>query len=108
MRQIGKLPQERDAQRLAAFLITLGVDAHAEYDGQDWMIWVRDENRLEEARRIFTDYRHDPENPKYAGAEREADTIRRDSIQKRLDAQKNVIEMRGAGSRVAPRCLPRR
>lgn len=95
MRQIGRLLQEREAQRFAAFLVTLGIDSHTEQESDDWAIWVRDENRLEEARKEFDNFRYDPNNSRYQGAEREAESIRRKAVQQRLDAQKNVVEMRG-------------
>jgi GlpG protein len=95
MRQIGTLPDEQDAQRLAAYLVTQGIDAHAERDSTGWKIWVRDENRIAEAREEFVTFRDDPHAARYDGAEREAESIRRELVQQRLAAQKNVIEMRG-------------
>ena len=61
MRQIGSLPQERDAQRFAAYLVTLGIDSHAEQDSDEWAIWVRDENRIDEAREEFESISRRPE-----------------------------------------------
>ncbi len=95
MRQIGSLLQERDAQRFAAYLVTQGIDSHAEQDTQEWAIWVRDENRIDEARKAFELFRVDPQDARYRGAEREAESIRREAVQQRLAAQKNVVEMRG-------------
>jgi len=95
MRQIGTLSDERDAQRLAAHLVTQGIDAHAEQDSSGWRIWVRDENSIDQARQEFETFRVDPHAARYDGAEREAESIRREKVQQRLAAQKNVIEMRG-------------
>lgn len=95
MRQIGSIPDEQDAQRFAAYLVTKGIDSHAEPDSNGWVIWVRDENLIDEARDEFAQFRIDPADKRYLGAEREAEAIRRDLIQRRLAAQKNVIEMRG-------------
>ena len=50
MRQVGTIPNESDAHRFAAYLLTQGVTAHAEEDQQTWAIWVRDENHLEKAK----------------------------------------------------------
>ena len=47
MRQVGSLSSEADAHRFAAYLVTQGVEAHAEEDGDAWAIWVRDENDME-------------------------------------------------------------
>jgi len=95
MRRIGSIPQERDAQRLAAHLVTLGIDSHAEQDGDSWAIWVRDENRIAEAREAMEEFRADPHDGRYQGAEREAESIRREARRRRQEARKNVIEMRG-------------
>ncbi len=95
MRQIGSLPHERDAQRFAAYLVTQGIDAQAEPDSDNWVIWARDENRIDQAREEFDIFRVDPNDDRYRGAEREAEKIRRETVQRRQAAQKNVVEMRG-------------
>jgi GlpG protein len=93
MRQIGSLTNQRDAQRLAAFLITQGIDAHTEQDTGEWAIWVRDENRLEEAKEHLAQFRFDPQDSRYRSAEREAEAIRRQEAERRAAARKNLIEI---------------
>jgi GlpG protein len=95
MRQVGSLPDQRDAERFAAFLVTQGIDAHAEQDMREWAIWVRDENCIEQARESFELFKIDPNDSRYKGAERDAEAIRREEAQRRISAQKNMIEMRG-------------
>ena len=95
MRQIGSLSDERDARRFAAFLVTQGIDAHAEVDAGEWAIWVRDENRIDEARDTFALFCKDPTDNRYQGVEQQAEAIQREAIQRRVEAQKNVVEMRG-------------
>lgn len=95
MRKIGSLPQERDAQRFAAYLVTQGIDSHAEEDADSWAIWVRDESRLDEARHALEVFHENPADPRYKGAEEKAESIRREAARKRQEAQKNVVEMRG-------------
>ena len=51
MRQVGSLPDQRDAERFAAYLVTQGIEAHAEQDSRDWAVWVRDEDQLDQAAR---------------------------------------------------------
>jgi GlpG protein len=94
MRQIGTLDNEPDAERLAAYLVTQGIEAHAETDGDGWAIWVRDENDLESARESFQQFRVDPRDPRYRGAERAANSILREKEKERRRAADNVIEMR--------------
>src|SRR6187397_1104243 len=61
MRQIGNLSTEQDARRFADYLLTQGVESKAlkESDGQ-WAIWVRDENKLDQAREHYTHFQSNP------------------------------------------------
>lgn len=95
MRQVGSLPNQREAERFSAYLVTQGIDAHAEQDTHEWAVWVRDEDRIEQARQSLEHFRVDPEDNRYRGVERDAEVIRRGELQRRMSAQKNVVEMRG-------------
>jgi len=106
MRQVGTLQNEKDARRFAAFLITQQIEASAEEDHSQWCIWVRDENRVDEARQLFEDFRVDPAAGRYQGVEREADQIIHQEMQKRLEAKKNVVEMRGKWGQPTARRAP--
>ena len=50
MRQIGFVTNAVWAERFTAFLITQGIAAQAEEEGDVWAIWVRDEDQLDEAK----------------------------------------------------------
>jgi rhomboid protease GlpG len=95
MRQIGSLNDSSAAERFAAFLVTEGINAHAEAEADAWAIWVRDENRLSEAREAFQDFKSNPEGNRYKNVEQAAAELRREEANKREMAQKNVVEMRG-------------
>jgi GlpG protein len=108
MRQLGSLPTESDAHRLAAWLVTQRIDAHAEQDKSGWSVWVRDEDHLPESRAALEHFRANPQDPRYQGVESAADRIRRDEDRERQKARSNVVEMRGrwgtSASAVARRC----
>jgi GlpG protein len=106
MRQVGSLPDQRDAERFAAYLVTQGIDAHAEPDADDWVVWVRDEDCLDRARDWLSQFKRDPDDSRYRGAERDAEVIRREEIQRRTAAQKNLIEMRSRWRQPAARRAP--
>jgi GlpG protein len=109
MRQLGTLPSESDAHRLAAWLVTQRIDAHAEPDGDGWAIWVRDEDHLQEARTAFEDFRTNPQDERYRGVESTAERIRREEERDRQKARGNIVEMRGqwgTGFRGAARRCP--
>jgi GlpG protein len=109
MRQLGKLPNESDAQRLAAWLVTQRIDAHAEPDGDGWAVWVREEDHLAEARTAFENFKANPQDQRYRGVETTAERIRREEQRDRQKARGNVVEMRslwGTGFRGAARRCP--
>ncbi len=99
MRQVGTLPNENNASRFAAYLVTQGIAAHSESDGDEWAIWVRDEDDIEKARDSFDTFRRDPDDSRYKGVEQQAESIRMQEYRQRVEATKNVVEMRGRWKR---------
>src|SRR5262245_57452052 len=115
MRQLGILPDQRDAERFAAWLTSQRIDAQAEEAGEaGWAIWVRDEDQLPQARAALAHFRANPQDARYATAERDAAELIRQDEAKRREAQKNVVQMRSRwgnpasslGMNVAPRRCP--
>jgi len=99
MRQIGSLTIRADAEQLAAYLVTEGITAHVEEEGDEWTLWVRDENQLETARQAMRDYTDNPSDPRYDGVEQAAAAIHEEEVRQREAANKNVVEMRGKWNR---------
>jgi GlpG protein len=95
MRQVGTLSNETEAQRFAAWLVAQRVEAHTEQENGAWVIWVRDEDQLKKARQDLTEFQKNPADAKYQGVERTAEAVAREAEEKRRQAQKNVVEMRG-------------
>ena len=83
------MDREADARRFAAFLVTSGVTAHAEQDGEGWAIWVRDENQVEAGRTAFRDFRRNPDDARYRGVERDG---RLDSPARRPNAANKLAK----------------
>lgn len=92
MRQIGSLGNEQQAKTLADYLISQGIISHAESEGTDWGIWVREENQVPAAKTIFTEFQGNPSDPKYAAAAAEAQ--RRKAELARQKVANNTIDMR--------------
>lgn len=108
MRLIGTLDKEPEAHRFTAHLVTEGIQALTELDHGNWAIWVRDENRVDEAKDALDDFRRDPNAARYRGAERAAEAVRREEIRRNEQARKNVQTMRGkwqSGGRRKPLIL---
>lgn len=95
MRQVGTLPDEREANRFAAWLVTQRIEAHAEEEGGLWAIWVRDEDQLPKAREGLAHFREHPQDAKYQNAKRTAEALVREEEARRRQGQSNVVEMRG-------------
>lgn len=95
MRQVGTLSDEREATQFAAWLVTQRIEALAEQEGEQWVVWVRDEDRLREAREALVHFREHPQDAKYQHAERSAEAMLREGEARRQQSQKNVVEMRG-------------
>ncbi len=95
MRQVGFLPQERDAHRFLAFLITQNIEATCERENDSWVVWIHDEDSLPQARQLLEDYRLNPDDPRYQTAQRVANQRLQEALAKRQEAQKNVVEMSG-------------
>jgi len=99
MRQIGSLAKQAEAERFAAYLVTEGIAAHAENDGDQWALWVREENQLDQARQALVDFRADPNHLRYQHVQREAAALREETLRQREAAKRNVVEMRNQWGR---------
>jgi len=109
MRHIGTLDKASAANRFAAYLVTEGVDAHAEEeDGGSFAIWVRDENQVEKARDALKQFRVDPDAPQYRSAQKKAEAIGRDKARQAAAARKNMVNIRGKWGRGMPGGGPRK
>ena len=106
MRQVGSLTNEIEANRFAAYLVTEGVSAHVEADGDDWPVWVHDENQVGYARLAFEEFLQDPNGAAYQGVEHQADEILAEERRAREQASRNVIQMRGRWNRGQARRRP--
>lgn len=98
MRQIGSLESESLAARFTAFLITQGIDAVAEADGNVWAVWIRDENAVGPARNALQEFVSNPKDPRYEGATEVAQQLREDEFRRREEARRRIVQMRGRWS----------
>jgi GlpG protein len=106
LRQIGSLPGERDARRLADHLLTLGVSTQLRPETDGWGVWVLDENRLPLARQEFDDYRIRPDDPRFQSAAGKAEALRRESMKVESRYRKNVRYMSDTWGRTPFRRRP--
>jgi len=100
MRQIGTLDSEASAKRFTAYLLTQGIEAHADEGSGDWQIWIRDEDYRERGQQELTQFLENPSDDRYRKAETAAEALRRQRSQQHEKARRNVVEMRGRWRRV--------
>ena len=106
MRQVGTLPNEQQASRFTDFLTTVGIDSRPEADGDEWVIWVLDEERVSEAQDEYRDFLAQPDDARYVDAASKAESIRRERAERQRAAANNVVEMRGQWKRGISRKAP--
>lgn len=78
MRLIGTLSTDADAVRFGNYLLSIGMPNRIEAgrDGQ-WQIWVEHDDHLEQATSQLHAYQANPNDPRYAEADRAAAALRR-------------------------------
>jgi GlpG protein len=110
MRRIGTIPNPLDARRFCDYLITLQVHATAEpardsdatgaaLNEGPHEVWVRDENRLDQARELLDEFLADPGHARYEVSSKARDILR----QEQAERVKRVAKVRkfNPGSGVA-------
>ncbi len=106
MRQAGILSSEQQAQRLVDYLLTLGIKARADAAEGGWIIWIIDEQYLQQGRQELEAFRRQPDDPRYTEAGSAATALRREQAAKVKEYGKNVIEMRDRWGRSAAKRQP--
>lgn len=95
MRQLAVFETQDQADRLAAYLVTQRISAHAEQENGSYSVWVRDENQLASAREALDHFRQHPSDPRYRNVETAAEALHRKQQEEHAARQKNIVEMRG-------------
>ena len=107
MRCLGEVEGRQAAESLVAYLLTRGISTNIEVlpDHPDqWEIWVREEDRLQEANEVFREFTESPTDPKYSAALTEAAKILADREKQRQQVAKNMrkVQFRGGGAQGGP------
>jgi GlpG protein len=107
MRMIGTVPGEDEAQQFTAYLLTQGIDAHAEKadTSNHWLIWVEHDDLIDRGRQELLAFNAAPGDPKYA-VESDAARIRREKDRAAERRRKNYTDMRTKWSGVQQFATP--
>ncbi|MCC7085521.1 MAG: rhomboid family intramembrane serine protease [Pirellulales bacterium] len=93
MRQAGTLSNRQLAERFADYLLTQGISAKVDAEGDRWAIWIHDEDQLPQAREVLREFAVDPEAEKYRSAGGAAEVLREQYAQADEKRRKNLIEL---------------
>ncbi len=96
MRILGTIDGKSSAETLVAHLLTRNISTHveaSENNADRWEIWVRDEDRMNDARAELKSTCRTPRTQP-TDSFRQAQQIIRDQAKKRLEAQKNYRPVR--------------
>jgi GlpG protein len=94
MRQAGALTNRDRAARLVDYLLTQGIVAKFDAEGDSWAIWIRDEDQLPQAKELLREFAADPDGKKYRSVDAVAEALRRKQAADDKRRMKNVIEVR--------------
>jgi GlpG protein len=106
MREIGTLPDRDQARRLADYLLTLGIDTQVQADAAGLAVWVRDEDRVEQARQELEAFRRAPDHPRYQEAARRAEALRREEEARDREYERQAAAARARMGPPGPRRWP--
>ena len=95
MRQIGILDDQQQATRFSDYLLTQGIETLVEEEeaGQ-WVVWVRDEDRLDESRDELRSFLQQPAATKYREAGLAAQRMREESQRRKTEAARRTVDVR--------------
>lgn len=92
MRLIGEIPDQRQAEQFAAYLVTQGILAKADRNSEDKIeIWVHEEDHFKPARDELAAFLANPRDPKYTRAIPQAQQVLRQYEAKQKRIQKKIV-----------------
>ncbi len=106
MRQIGSLPLEEQARRLADYLLTRKITSRVDQAPEGWIIWVHDEDKVAAARQALDEFRLAPEDPRYEDASARARSLRRQAERVQREHARQSVYLRDRWLYRSPRKVP--
>ncbi len=94
MRQIGTLPSAEDAQTFQDYLLTRGMKTTVDEADDGWLIWIHDEDHVEQAKQELDTFVEKRDDPQFAEAAQAASDLRRQDEKRRRRGRKNTVNMR--------------
>ena len=105
MREVGSVETKELSELFRDYLFNRGIESDVEQESSGrWSIWIIDEDRLDEAGRLFEAFARDPLDPSFVEGAKGAEAARSEqerterSLERRLSARK-AFAFLGAGGR---------
>jgi GlpG protein len=90
MRVLGTLPDQAQAERLVDYLVAREMLSTAEAKGDQWAVWIKDEDHVADALEAFEKFKANPADPAFDGHKEQADAVRREREEKLERARENT------------------
>ena len=94
MRQAGVISDKVRADQFADYLLTRGISTRLDQTSEGWIVWVLDEQFVEQSREELQEFLADPDAPQYQSVTKEATEIRNERLKREKQYQKNVVDVR--------------
>jgi GlpG protein len=93
MRLIGQIADKSHAERFTSFLLTRSIATHCEEAGDQWEVWIRDEDQIETAKNELEKFRANPDGETYRESVVAAALIARQKAIKEKQIRKQQVDM---------------
>lgn len=105
MRQIGTLSSEQQATTFCDYLQTRGIKSTVDEETEEWILWILDEDQLDQAREELATFLENPDDPIYREMAKAARQIRKDTEKLNKKIQRHTATSRDRWDRpLASRC----
>jgi len=94
MRHIGTLSNEKQAHLFSDYLLSQEIKTQVEEEDGTWMVWVRDEDRQEEARLELSAFQAHPADDKYRNGAAKAADLKRQAHRRQRELSHNTVDVR--------------
>jgi GlpG protein len=94
MRHIGTLSNEKHARLFSDYLLSQEIKTQVEEEDGTWMVWVRDEDRLNDARQQLQDFQAHPTDEKYRNGAATGAELKRQEHRRRHEASRKTVDVR--------------
>jgi GlpG protein len=95
MRMAGLLSDRSQAERLADYLLSLGIEARVSTEEDRFGLWILDDEHLSRVRELLAAFAADPNASMYVQASAKAAEIRRLNAEAETKARRNLVDVRG-------------